>query len=848
MPDVAYQGRGYDWTPAVGEPMDELEIFTNAMSCVDLGERAANLDAACGGNTDLRKRIERLLTLHASDASMLNRRPAELLATMQDKTIDIRNGSDASEQEPLAGQLGPYLTDSTRPEALGRLGHYDLLEVLGQGGFGIVVKAFDNSLHRVVAIKVLAPQMAATCPPRKRFLREARAAAQVKHEHVVQIYAVEEQPIPYLVMEFVEGQTLQQKLNATGPLEPAEVVRLGRQIALGLAAAHDKGLIHRDIKPANVLVEAGIETRAKVTDFGLARAGDDASLTQSGVIAGTPMFMSPEQARGAELDHRSDLFSLGSVLYTMVTGRPPFRAPTTLAVLKRVAEDEPRPIRQVIADVPAGLCAVIMRLLEKDPANRFATARETADALAICLTSPRALPRQSTRRPAAIAAFAAFALLLGGGAAVWFSNPWRNSSEADRAGSGGAPKNSGAPIQTVLPPAVKADLIVTSEKDGGPGSLRDALVQAIKRQGPQTIAFAPELAGRTITLVEGWGRTNSRSALVIEPGGDITIDGGKGVTLQLSSPVKRRLLHVSRNAALTLKNLTLTGGNVTHEFDTGQVENQGGAVLVTDGTLVAEHCTFRDNRASIGGAISSEYGMLTCRSSTFDGNSAVSEAPGRPIGGGGGAINFSTWNKDKYTLEISGCTFTGNVGASGGGVWTRGEAGRCTILNSTFAGNRSLSGPGGAINNCLPNAAFTNLTIVDNTSASGSALLQYATPLRLVNCIVAGNQASEGMHADLTVVNGGTLTAESRNNLIGDASAEAGLTDGVNGNRLGARNLKLGSLAENGGPTKTIALLPGSPAIDAGDAALLPAAVKTDQRGLPRVKNGKVDIGAYQTQ
>ncbi len=182
-----------------------------------------------------------------------------------------------------------FLEPAGRPDALGRLGHYDVLEVLGRGAFGIVFRAFDDVLHRVVAIKVLAPQLAVTSPARKRFFREARAAAQVRHENVVQIHAVEEEPLPYLVMEFIPGQTLQQRLDQTGPFEAAEVAAIGRQVADGLAAAHAAGLIHRDIKPANVLIEGGPRLRVKISDFGLARAADDASLTQSGVVAGTPL-------------------------------------------------------------------------------------------------------------------------------------------------------------------------------------------------------------------------------------------------------------------------------------------------------------------------------------------------------------------------------------------------------------------------------------------------------------------------------------------------------------------------------------------------------------------------------
>src|SRR5262249_9623870 len=154
--------------------------------------------------------------------------------------------------------------------------------------------------------------------------------------------------------QFVDGVSLQEKIERTGSLPLKEALRIGLHVAEGLAAAHRQGLVHRDVKPANILLENSVE-RVKITDFGLARAGDDASLTPSGVVAGTPMVMSPEQARGEPVDFRSDLFSLGSVLYTMCAGRPPFRAPTTMAVLKRVCEETPRPIREVNPELPPWL-------------------------------------------------------------------------------------------------------------------------------------------------------------------------------------------------------------------------------------------------------------------------------------------------------------------------------------------------------------------------------------------------------------------------------------------------------------------------------------------------------------
>jgi hypothetical protein len=202
---------------------------------------------------------------------------------------------------------------------------------------------------------------------------------------VVTIHAVEDgAQLPYFVMQFVSGQSLQQRLEKSGPLSVAEILRIGMQAAAGLAAAHEQGLVHRDIKPANILLENGVE-RVKITDFGLARAVDDASLTRSGVVAGTPLYMAPEQARGEPVDHRADLFSLGCVLYTLATGRPPFRAATTVAVLRRICEDEPRPIRELNSEVPGWLCTIVEKLLAKDPRQRYSTASELADLLAGCL-------------------------------------------------------------------------------------------------------------------------------------------------------------------------------------------------------------------------------------------------------------------------------------------------------------------------------------------------------------------------------------------------------------------------------------------------------------------------------
>ena len=283
------------------------------------------------------------------------------------------------DRDSLLDELPPgVLSPSDNPAMLGCLGPYEIAKVIGRGGMGIVLKGFDRDLNRYVAIKVLAPHLATSAAARQRFAREARAAAAVVHDHIVAIHDVDNTGrLPYLVMPFVAGQSLQERLDRDGSLELKEILRIAMQVAEGLTAAHAQGLVHRDVKPANILLENGVE-RVKITDFGLARAVDDASLTHSGFVAGTPEYMAPEQARGESVDCRSDLFSLGSVLYAMCTGHAPFRAETTLAVLRRICEDTARPLREANPDVPDWLAEIVEKLHAKDPDERFQSADEVA--------------------------------------------------------------------------------------------------------------------------------------------------------------------------------------------------------------------------------------------------------------------------------------------------------------------------------------------------------------------------------------------------------------------------------------------------------------------------------------
>jgi serine/threonine protein kinase len=322
---------------------------------------------------------DELLPLHVNGAEVQLETREQALKQAMDRLHADGSKEIEAECEPMSDDDAlKILSTSDKADSLGRLGPYEVTKIIGRGGMGTVFKAIDATLDRIVAVKVLSPSLASNGTARKRFVREARSAAAVVHDHVITIHAVDETGgQPYLVMQFVSGMSLQEKIDRSGPLEVKEILRIAKQIASGLAAAHEQGLVHRDIKPSNILLENGVE-RVMITDFGLARAMDDASLTRSGVIAGTPQYMSPEQAQGETVDHRADLFSLGSVMYAMGTGHSPFRAETAMAVLRRVCEHRPRPIREVNPEIPVWLAEIIEKLLAKEPGHRFREAGEVA--------------------------------------------------------------------------------------------------------------------------------------------------------------------------------------------------------------------------------------------------------------------------------------------------------------------------------------------------------------------------------------------------------------------------------------------------------------------------------------
>jgi eukaryotic-like serine/threonine-protein kinase len=259
-------------------------------------------------------------------------------------------------------------------------GRYELLDVLGRGGMGVVYRARDSLLDRVVAVKILPAQYAAEAVLVERFEREARAAARLNHPNIVAVFDTgSDRSARYIVMECVPGVSLAQLLGERGALPVPEAVEIAAQVADALVAAHAAGITHRDIKPGNVMVDPS--GRCKVLDFGIARAAADAALTQTTSMLGSAPYMAPEVALGRPTDARSDVYSLGCVVYEMLTDQPPFRGDLAAAVISQHVNVAPRPPSELTPAVPAALDALVMRMLAKDPAERPQAATEVAAAL-----------------------------------------------------------------------------------------------------------------------------------------------------------------------------------------------------------------------------------------------------------------------------------------------------------------------------------------------------------------------------------------------------------------------------------------------------------------------------------
>ena len=524
-----------------------------------------------------------------------------------------------------------FLEPTTRTGALGRVGSLEVLGLVGTGGMGVVLRAFDPALRRHVAVKTLNARLAGSRRARRRFLREARSAAAINHPNIVTIHAVEVQnDTPYLVMELVDGRSLRELIHEA-PLDPADVLRIGLQVAHGLAAAHAHGVIHRDVKPANIMLEAGSD-RVKITDFGLALAAiDNSNMTSADQQVGTPAYMSPEQVEGRPVDPRSDLFSLGCVLYAALTGASPFRGSTTIEVLRKVVDMPHVPPRDVRPDAPIGLCEIIDRLLEKNPDRRYATADEAAEALRKRLmqfsqdsmeaqrlqaeaAAPPAPPSRRKLAPLLISG-AALALLLFLG--VWLSGQgWRRpEGPLD-------PNAAKKPAEPVRPAHVPGRPLVVGPHDAPFGSIRQALAAA---RPNDVIRLAPGTYGEAVIIddpdrLSGLTIDAEGSVLQAPPGSDavIRIENVARVTVR---GARLSTDHVARGVVLAGKvgGTTLEGLTIDRTGDADKpaialkgaysdsdphpitiracrIDASGNAVFATTENHAIEHVVFEDCR------------------------------------------------------------------------------------------------------------------------------------------------------------------------------------------------------------------------------------------------------------
>jgi eukaryotic-like serine/threonine-protein kinase len=323
------------------------DIFLNAKDLADPGERAAYLDQACGNDIDLRQRVEAMLRVSEAAGQFFDTEKTMMMAA-----------PGGSPKFPVA--------------TVRYFGDYELLEEIARGGMGVVYKALQTSLNRVVAVKMILTGRLATEAEVKRFHLEAEAAANLQHPNIVAIHEVgQHDGRHYFSMDYVAGENLAQFIK-DHPLPPVQAAELLRSIAEAVHYAHQRGTLHRDLKPQNILIDAGGQPH--VTDFGLAkRAAANDGLTQSGMVMGSPSYMPPEQAVGKQemIGPASDVYSLGAMLYQLLTGVAPFTGETPVAILQKVVDEEPVPPSRINGKIPADLETVCLKCMEKRPERRY---------------------------------------------------------------------------------------------------------------------------------------------------------------------------------------------------------------------------------------------------------------------------------------------------------------------------------------------------------------------------------------------------------------------------------------------------------------------------------------------
>ncbi|MBR9979831.1 MAG: serine/threonine protein kinase [Desulfatitalea sp.] len=362
-------------------------------------------------------------------------------------------------------------------------GRYRIVKELGKGTMGVVYQAHDPQIDRLVALKVMRPDRVTSEAFVARFLKEARAIGRLSHPHIVTIYdAGEDHDTIYIAMEFLEGEPFNDVLR-TGRPDVAQCVEWARQIAATLDYAHRQGIVHRDIKPSNIIMTP--DQQVKLTDFGIARIEEAAAgqQTQAGEILGTPLYMSPEQVMGQAVDGRSDLFSLGVILYEMVVGRRPFAGDSIAAIFRTITQDTPESPDQVDPFIPKALSDLIMKSLAKAPEQRFQTGAQMAAALAAVLPAAKPLAAHTDPAPGppkaklAVAAALLLALILGS-AGYWLLRPGPGDSDRNAAAGPAAavsPSRRPTPVDATQQSGTLPVLKVTSEPSGAHVYVDDGL-------------------------------------------------------------------------------------------------------------------------------------------------------------------------------------------------------------------------------------------------------------------------------------------------------------------------------------------------------------------------------------
>ena len=355
------------------DPIESSQCESHLSKCQPCVETISGLDIS--------DTFQSLVVDSVGDPDSLSVADESVVGNLIHRMIDIgsQTGAIRKSLDQRAADIVGLLEPTASGDAIGQIEHYRIEEVLGCGSTGVVFKAIDENLNRPVALKVLRPSLGDAA--RQRFIAEARATANLDHANVVTIFHVGDAgSLAFIVMQWQPGETLEQRLQHESILTTEVVRQFGKQIADGLAAAHQKGLVHRDIKPANLWITES--NQVKILDFGLVRIMDEnPQLTCTGMIAGTPCYMSPEQSRGDELDVRSDLFSLGCVLYQCLTGKLPFASSNALATLQAIQRVQPASPTSLDASTPADVSDLVMGLLEKSPHRRPDSASDVASAL-----------------------------------------------------------------------------------------------------------------------------------------------------------------------------------------------------------------------------------------------------------------------------------------------------------------------------------------------------------------------------------------------------------------------------------------------------------------------------------